>query len=180
MTTIGAALIGGAWLWDKFGENVVGQVGKLGGGAGLQAWKKINWKASAERYRQEMQMLYGTMRIIGMVEPVALADIFTDVFLLDKPSAWRRYNIEKLTRQLRADQPHDLFEKRHAALDLVRRHERLMILGRPGAGKTTLLKHLVLQCTTGKLDAVPIFVGLNSWADSGLTLMPFLAHQFAI
>ena len=35
----------------------------------------------------QVQLLYGTMRIVGMTEPVALADIFTDVFLLDKPSA---------------------------------------------------------------------------------------------
>ena len=87
---------------------------------------------------------YDSMRIIGMAEPIALTDIFTNVFLLDKPSAWRRFNIEELKRQ------------------------------------SLFLKHLVLQCTTGKLNAVPIFVGLKAWADSGLALMPFLTHQFAI
>jgi len=180
MTTIGAALVGGAWLWDRFGAKVVEQAGKLGGDAGQQAWKKMSWKTAAERYRGEMQRLYGTMRIVGMAEPVALADIFTDVFLLDKPSAWRRYNIEELQRQVQGD-PRDISrEKRIDALDLVRRHERLMILGKPGAGKTTLLKHLVLQCTTGQIDAVPIFVGLKAWADTGVALMPFLVQQFAI
>jgi len=155
MTTIAAALLGGAWLWDKFGDKVVEQAAKLGGDAGRQAWKKINWKAAAEHYRGEMQLRYGTMRIVGMAEPVALADIFTDVFLLDKPSAWRRYNIEELKSQPWFEHQGTPLLARRDALDLVGRHERLMILGKPGAGKTTLLKHLVLQCTTGKLDAVP-------------------------
>ncbi len=210
MTTIGAALVGGAWLWDKFGAKVVEQAGKLGGDAGHQLWGKFGWKAAAERYRQEMQMLYGTMRIIGMTQPVALADIFTDLFLLDKPTAWRHYNIKQLQLGSELDDQDTLEElqlrmgiddydvleelqlrmeldhsdarplRRRDALDLINRHQRLMILGKPGAGKTTLLKHLVLECTTGKLDAVPIFVGLKSWADSGLTLMPFVAQQFAI
>src|SRR6266542_4828803 len=182
MTTIGAALVGGAWLWDKFGAKVVEQAGKLGGDAGHQLWGKFGWKAAAERYRQEMQMLYGTMRIIGMTQPVALADIFTDLFLLDKPTAWRHYNIKQLQLGSELDDQDTLEElqlrmgiddydvleelqlrmeldhsdarplRRRDALDLINRHQRLMILGKPGAGKTTLLKHLVLECTTGKLD----------------------------
>ena len=131
MTTIGAALLSGAWLWDTFGAKVAEQAGKVGAGAGLQVWKKINWKTSAERYGGEMQRLYGTMRIIGMAEPVALADIFTDVFLLDKPSAWQRYNIEELKRlgQLEPETIH-WREERRAGLDLVQRHERLKKAGR--------------------------------------------------
>ena len=49
MTTIGAALMGGAWLWDKFGGKVVEQVGKSGGDVGHQAWKKLSWKTASER-----------------------------------------------------------------------------------------------------------------------------------
>ncbi len=105
-------------------------------------------------------MLYGTMRIIGMAEPVALADIFTHVFLLDKPSAWRRYDIEQLQLRMELDDHDALAElqlrmelddhdarllRRRDAFDLLNQHQRLMILGNPGAGKTTLLKHLVLH-----------------------------------
>lgn len=179
MTTIAAAAAG-AWLWDKFGEKIVAQAGKAGGESGRQLWGKVGWKAAAERYRGEMQRLYGTMRIIGMAEPVALADIFTDVYLFDKPSAWRRYSIEEMSRQSRLDEYAESREKRRNALNLVRRNERLHILGKPGAGKTTMLKHLVLECTTGKLDAVPIFIGLKAWADSGLGLISFVIRQFAI
>lgn len=145
MTTIGAALLGGAWLWDKFGDKVLEQAGKLLDDTGRHIYKNFDWQHAAERYRGEMQHLYGTMRIIGMTEPIALADIFTDVFMLDKPSAWRRYDIEELQGQQWPNQPNELQEQRQDALTLVKQRERLMILGKPGAGKTTLLKHLVLQ-----------------------------------
>jgi predicted NACHT family NTPase len=179
MTTIGAALLGGAWLWEKFGEKVVEHFSRQGSDIVHEAWNKTSWKDAAENYRGEMQRLYSTMRIIGMAEPVALADIFTDAYLLDKPSAWRRYNIDELKHQVQSE-GEQRREQRHDALDLIRRHECLMILGKPGAGKTTLMKHLVLQCTTGRFDAVPIFVGLKDWADSNLALMPFLQNQFTI
>lgn len=179
MTTIAAAAAG-AWLWDKFGEKIVVHAGKVGSYTGHHLWGKVSWKAAAERYRGEMQRLYSMMRIIGMAEPVALADIFTDVYLLDKPSAWRRYNIDELQQQIQTEESETSRSQRNDALIIVQRYERLVILGKPGAGKTTLLKHLVLQCTTGKLDAVPIFVGLKAWADSELALMAFLTQQFAI
>jgi hypothetical protein len=171
----------GAWLWGVFGGKVTEQAGKLLGDSARQGWEKIDWPRAAERYRQEMQTLYGELRTIGMAEPHALADIFTDVYLFDKPSALLRYGLEELERQaqLEGTQSQQLRE-RHAALDIVKKQNRLFILGKPGAGKTTLLKHLVLQCTTGKLDAVPIFVGFKAWADSGLMLMPFLTKQFTI
>ncbi len=171
----------GAWLWETFGGKVVERAGQHGGEAARGLWQRIDWQRAAEQYRGEMQRLHGTMRIIGMTEPVALADVFTDVYILDKPSAWRRHNIEELIRRQQLDQQErDKADVRRDAVEVVRGSERLFILGKPGAGKSTLLKHLVLQATRGNLDAIPIFVGLKAWSDSGLALMPFLVKQFAI
>src|SRR4029077_20029388 len=72
-------------------------------------------------------------------------------------------------------------EKRHAALDVVKTHARLFLLGKPGAGKTTLMKWLVIRSATGDLDKTPIFVTLKEWSDSHeRDLVAFIARQFEI
>ncbi len=73
----------GAWMWDKYGQPVTDKTATK-----LKAqWDKFNWRGAAESYRSKLKKLYGTMQIMGMTEPVPLDDIFTDVFILDKPTA---------------------------------------------------------------------------------------------
>ena len=65
-------------------------------------WHKFKWKDAAENYRAKIKKLYGTMQIMGMAEPVPLDDIFTDAYMLDKPTAFGRFDIERL-KQMSAD-----------------------------------------------------------------------------
>ena len=166
----------GVWVWDKYGKDIAGTLA----GKAKEQWARFEWNASAERYRQRMKDLYSTTRMLGKPEPVSLAGIFTDVYLLDRPTALRRFDIEELKAQ---HVEHDSFvndAKRVSTLRLASRQDHLFILGKPGAGKTTFLKYLVLQAATGKLDRVPVFVSLNEWAGSGLELLPFIQRQFEI
>ncbi len=164
----------GAWLWGAFGKEIVNQTL----GRAQEQWKRFNWNGAAEKYRQHMVKLYGTLRVLGKPEPVPLEGVFTDVFMLDQPMAARRFDIS----QLRQD-PSPLHSARRASgLRLVAqaKHKRLFILGKPGAGKTTFLKHITLQAAQDKLSKIPIFVSLKEWSDSGLGLMPFMVRQFEI
>jgi len=111
---------------------------------------------------------------------VPLEGIFTDVFILDKPSAFRYFDIMQLhedPEKLRAWE-----SERKNGLKIVQQIEnnRLFILGKPGAGKTTFLKYLTLQAVQSKLHKISIFVSLHEWSNSGLDLMPFLVKQFEI
>src|SRR5438477_8261295 len=90
--------IAGAWLWDKYGKTVTD---KTAGGV-KDLWEKFKWKDAAEKYRAKIKKLYGTMQIMGMAEPVPLDDIFTDAYMLDKPTALGRFDIERL-KKLSAD-----------------------------------------------------------------------------
>jgi NACHT domain/NACHT C-terminal Helical domain 2 len=166
----------GAWLWDKYGEAVTSKTA----GALKGRWDKFKWKDAAERYRAKMKKLYGTMQIMGMAKPVPLDDIFTDAYMLDKPTAFGRFDIEHL-KQLSADPDKPPPEaKRVNGLRLVREKGNLFILGKPGAGKTTFLKYIALQAAEQNIDKIPIFVSLKYWADSGAELLPFITERFDI
>ncbi|NCC36724.1 MAG: NACHT domain-containing protein, partial [Chloroflexia bacterium] len=177
-------LAGSVWLWESYGKDafawLVKRLGKNLEDLKHAGWEKIDWARASQTYRQAMLRRYNSMHIFGMARPVPLSDVFTDVYLLDKPSAWRRHSIAQLQQEgtLHAEaRPSD---ERHGGATLVAREPRLFILGQPGAGKTTFLKHLVVEAVQGRVNAIPIFVGLKEWVDSGLDLMPFLVRQFAI
>jgi predicted NACHT family NTPase len=163
-----------ATLFDSLGTELV----KLLGKQATEQWKQFGWDKAAAEYGKKMLCLYDTVRVLGKPEPISLEGLFTDVYILDKPTAFHRFDIS----QLRADPELLKGEKRQQGLDVVRQvhNNRLFILGKPGAGKTTFLKYLTLQAIKGKIQKIPLFVSLKEWADSQLELMPFLVQQFEI
>lgn len=130
------------------------------------------WDTALDRYREWVKYTYGTMRILGKHEPVSVEGIYTDVYMLDKPSA--SYYLDPL-KDL-ATTPRE----RRDGLKLVMQpdHQHFVILGQPGAGKTTFLKHIALQAADGKLgDRAPILVYLREW--TGGELMDFLTRPLS-
>jgi predicted NACHT family NTPase len=166
--------LGATWIWTSYVKPITD---KFANEIKIQ-WEKFDWDKAAEAYRQKVNALYGTLRFLGQTEPVSLEGIFTDVYILNKPSAFRRFDVQQLMED---DSPLHEAERKNG-LEVVKQisNNRLFILGKPGAGKTTFLKYIALQAVQGKLHKIPIFVSLKEWSDSGLELMPFLVEQFAI
>jgi hypothetical protein len=98
LTTTAAVTSAGAWLWGKYGKSVTDKFAS----AAKAKWDESKWNDAAEKYRAKIKKLYGTMQIMGMAEPVPLDDIFADAYMLDKPTAFSRFDIERL-KQLSAD-----------------------------------------------------------------------------
>jgi predicted NACHT family NTPase len=165
----------GAWLWDKYGKSVTDKAA----GAVKATWEKFKWNDAAEKYREKIKRLYGTIQIMGMSQPAPLDDIFTDAYMLDKPTAFARHDIECL-KQLSADPIKPPQTKRINGLRLVKERRKLFILGKPGAGKTTFLKYVAVKAAEQTIDKVPIFISLKEWADSRKELMPFIADRFDV
>jgi predicted NACHT family NTPase len=110
---------------------------------------------------------------------VQLDDIFTDAYLLDKPMARTRYDIEQLRTGITLSETSPP-KKRLNGLRLVTERKNLFVLGKPGAGKTTFLKYVALKAAEQTIDNVPIFISLKEWADSGLELINFIQQRFDI
>lgn len=174
---------GVSWAWDEYRDDIIDQALETtesdveSTAARVLDWTRVDWLGAANKYKENVQKLYGTTRVLGKPEPISLEGIFTDVFILDKPTAYQRYDIEELKKEperIKAS------SNRINGLDLVKsiRGRRLFILGKPGAGKTTFLKYIALRASQGQLNKIPIFVGLKEWSDSALDLMPFLLKQF--
>jgi hypothetical protein len=175
------------WGWRKYKVDIVDKIRKTpeaiaalkkNGEDIASDWELLEWKRAASTYREKIYALYGTTRVIGKSEPISLEGVFTDVYILDKPTAYQRYDIFKLRNEAQdhsTSTGHRIF-----GLSLVESRTRLFILGKPGAGKTTFLKYVALQSTKGNIKQIPIFVGLKEWADSSLDLVSFIVKQFDI
>src|SRR2546423_7583182 len=165
-----------AWLWGIYGKKLTERVGD----AAKEKWEEFKWDSAAEAYRGKIKKLYGTMQIMGMAEPVPLDDIFTDAYMLDKPTAFGRFDIERLKQSSADPEAPPPQAERINGLRLVVEKGNLFILGKPGAGKTTFLKYVAVKAAEQTIDKVPVFISLKEWADSGAELMDFIVRRFDI
>ncbi|MBN1873978.1 MAG: NACHT domain-containing protein [Anaerolineae bacterium] len=134
------------------------------------------WEVTLASYFDKLRRLYCNIQIFGQPRPILLNDIFTDVYVLEQPLAFRRFDV----RQLHTDPDHVKDAERISGLDILTREEgnHLFLLGKPGAGKTTFLKYVTLYAIDQQYSKIPVFVGLKQWADSGLTLLDYIQQLF--
>jgi|GEM_PF-2879742 len=130
-------------------------------------FQTFDWEKAEQTYLDKLSRLYDRVRILGSSADVPLGNVFTQVYILDKPTARQRHDIDQLRQQgydrsALQRQPGE----RIAGIELVKSRQNLFILGKPGAGKTTFLKYITLQAARKQLPLIPIFVSLNEWADS--------------
>ncbi len=177
--------VGAKWFWDKYGDKFVGwlenKAKEKGSEFVQESWKKFQWQQAERRYKEKSLKLYGTTRVLGNPEPTELEGIFTDLYILDKPLAARRYSIDQL-HEADNHKLHGEELERHNGVALVKEEKshRLFILGKPGAGKTTFLRYINLQAVKGQIEKTPIFITLREWTDTKKSLMEFITEQFAI
>jgi hypothetical protein len=63
-------------------------------------WDRAHWAAAQDRYDQRIINDHSRIRILGQTGSKLLKDIFTDVYVLDQPTASRRFDPEVLRELL--------------------------------------------------------------------------------
>jgi hypothetical protein len=175
--TTAAVVVASKWLWDKYGKELSDSaVDKL-----KTKWKEFKWDDACAIYCEHLKDICSTIHVLGNPKPIKIDELYTDVHILDKPTAFQRFDIQELKdKQIQYDMFQLPDEKRKPALRVVLNKKRIFILGKPGAGKTTLLKYLVLTAIDKKNFTTPIFISLKEWSDSKLDLLDFIISQFEI
>jgi hypothetical protein len=151
-------------------------------------WQQAQWTAAQDAYDAAIIADYASIRIFGQDTPKPLHEIYTDVYVLDTPTAHRRYDpddLDALIREEWSTPPRHGDRKPGAALIYKAPANRFFILGKPGAGKTTFLKYLaVCEAQRGRwgraLGKIPIFISLKKYAESNLFLFNFIVAQFDV
>lgn len=172
LTTITAT----APLWEGLGTRLITPVGHVL----ADAWKNMKWDLAEAEYRRRVSINLGTTRLLGNSRPIYIDKIFTDVYVLDTPSARRTYSTEAIEELSYEDLYTAHNKNKLSALEVQRRNPFLYVLGKPGAGKTTFLKYLAIQAANGGIPSTPVFVPMREWAASSFDLMRFLEKLFDI
>ena len=141
-------------LW-KSAEGVISPGIKAGA---AHLWRKFQWDRAEEQYRQALLFLVQTTRLLGHPAPVNIDETYTAVYVLDRLSAIREFDIKELEGKTFREDPLEEQKKRRPALEVVKSTNRVYIVGKPGAGKTTFLKYLAILACKGLLPKIPIFV----------------------
>ncbi len=141
------------------------------------------------KIRHEIQHKCGTMHVLDMTDSIGLYEIYTDVKILEKVTGklWVEYddmlsdfdpNAENFDRRWLGK----VTSTRLPGLEVVERHPKLMVLGKPGAGKTTFLKYIAIQCLSKKfqVNRIPIFITLKEFTEdkNKLNLLKFITKKY--
>ncbi|MBW4501357.1 MAG: NACHT domain-containing protein [Scytonema hyalinum WJT4-NPBG1] len=120
----------------------------------------------------------GTMRMFRINHPVPVTDVYVNLNILNQITSndLSSFNPDKnsddnytwwnLDRQGLGSTK----QKEVPALETIRKHRKLMVLGKPGSGKTTLLKSLAIACIDkslgwNDLDYIPVFIELRKFVE---------------
>ena len=130
----------------------------------------------------------GTIKVLDMMQPVGLGQIYTDVNILKEITARQRMKLKELQVLCGVEEFDRLRfgaieRKRVPGLKAANNHTKLTIWGKPGAGKTTFMKYLAMQCLSGEFqgDRVPVFVTLKDFAEAEgrPKLLQYIEARFA-
>ncbi|NMG06044.1 NACHT domain-containing protein [Brasilonema sp. UFV-L1] len=147
-------------------------------------------------YWKHLERKCSTMRVLDMTEPILIDNIFANFRVLKDIRGRRQKTIQNLLTNIETDTYQNfqrlLFtfqESQIPAIEAVKSHSKLMVLGKPGAGKTTFLKYLAMHFPTGdsmkteeSLDKiVPIFVQLKELSnhEGNNRLTDVVIHEFS-
>lgn len=144
------------------------------------------FKAS-KQYNQNYSERHGTLKVLGMREPISLASVYIAVQFLDNNTIRRFETIEALENVYRQSQQRGFRNgdgKRKSGLEVANQTQYLMVLGGPGMGKSTFLRKVGLEILSGdqtqcfQHDCIPVFIELKEFRFGAIDIEGAIANEF--
>jgi predicted NACHT family NTPase len=136
-----------------------------------------------EHYGNNVLKRHGSIKGLGMSKPWPVDELSIKANLLKDVITCRQWPTPEELEDME-----ERWEEKHsfgitpsesiAAMEIVGKEPKLMLLGKPGAGKTTFLKFLAVQALRGKLKSLrclPVLVNLKEW--EGGDFLGFLVRE---
>lgn len=168
-------------LWDSGGK----AIDRLSKGVNEQT-RQLIFNASAQ-YTNNYTERHGTLKVLGMREPIELESVYTTVQLLSDPGEHLESLADQEARFRRGKQRQSsaLNGETTTGLAIAQAYQYLMVLGTPGSGKSTLLKRVGIEALKGKKGqfdhgCIPVFIELKRFNSSELELEVFISREFEI
>ena len=137
-----------------------------------------------QKYIEHVEKNYGKLFVLGQANPKPIDEIYTDLNLLNKVTAFKRYAPESLSELFIERKLSHEKQDRRDGIELVNKGDNLFILGKPGAGKTTFLKHVAIKAVRNELNSdtdlkIPIFITLHSHSRSGKKIIESVEEELS-
>lgn len=143
-------------------------------------------RVALKQYGDIFRERYGTLKILGMSEPVSLETLFTAVHIVNPSyrehfesvaglhSQYVEAGVRKFSRKL----------KRLDGIEAANSHQRLNILGPPGSGKSTFLRRVGLAALSPETHSIgfkhaclPVFVELRRTRYETIDLLKIVGEE---
>ncbi|MEH1790938.1 MAG: NACHT domain-containing NTPase [Nostoc sp.] len=143
-----------------------------------------------QKRQDKIQDQCSTLQILDIAQTVQLIDIYTDINVLEKITNLQWREISDLLKDFKSESnfnqlPGYKDNRKLPGLEVVLRHSKLMVLGKPGSGKTTFLQYLAIECNKSKFqpNRIAIFIRMKEFAedaksDSQLNLLNYIIQEF--
>lgn len=164
---------------SESGKLVAARAAKLGLEKSIDAWRAVGWRGAESRYRVRLQEHVSTTRLLGHPKPVRIDQLYTDVFVYEQMSAFRRTELRLADPSNDPYTFHVPYERRNA-LDLIERGGHVYVLGHPGAGKTTFLKYVTILACEARVKRTPVYIPLRDVAQLKLSVRDYIQREFDI
>ena len=169
-------------LWGTGGK-VLGMFGKTLD----EKTKQLIFNASGE-YVRNFAKRHGTLKVLGMTQPVDLEDVYTAVQFLDEQGVRIYESMQALEEGFREAKSRSFQDKdcqKQVGIKVANETQYLMVLGQPGAGKSTFLKKMGQEALKGKKGefqhkCIPVFIELKEFTTDDIDIKKAISKDFDI
>ncbi|MEA5567271.1 NACHT domain-containing NTPase [Anabaena sp. UHCC 0399] len=140
-------------------------------------------------HHERIQAQCGTLHLLDIAKPINLNDLYIDINIYEEISSRRWLKITDLQNldspEVNRSALSRVCQERISGLDAVKKHSKLLVLGKPGSGKTTFLQSIAISCDRGifQPNYLPVFINLKNFAGeirecSQLSLLHYIHEYF--